>query len=115
MVTLTLHVCKTLDPRYEGTYRVIQIKGKQVELAHNGTVAPTKWAHVSHLKPLLWADEIIEHLPKESAFARKTKLGLNPDRIPDLNWKRATELNIHGLFESICRSGANPEKVFRIH
>ena len=22
---------------------------------------------------------------------------------------------MHGLFESICRSGVNPEKVFRIH
>ena len=94
MVTLKVHIRKTLDPRYEGTYRVIQVKGNQVELARNGTVTPSKWAHVSHLKPLLQADEIIELLPKENAFARKTKLALNPDGIPDLNWKRATELNI---------------------
>ena len=65
-----------------------------MELARNGTVTPTKWAHISHLKPLLRVDEIIEHLPKESAFAHKTKLALNPDKIPDLDWKRATELNI---------------------
>ena len=45
------------------------------------------------MKPLLRANEIIEHLPKESAFARKTKLALNPTKIPDLDWKRATELN----------------------
>ena len=93
MVTLKVHIWKTLDPRYEGTYRVIHIKGNQVELAHNGTVTPTKWAHISHLKPLLQADKIIEHLPKKSAFARKTKLVLNPNKIPDLDWKRATELN----------------------
>ena len=93
LVTLKLHIRKTLDPWYEGTYRVIRIKGNQVELARNGTVAPTKWAHISHLKPLLWADEIIEHLPQDNAFARKTKLALNPDKIPDLEWKRATELN----------------------
>ena len=37
--------------------------------------------------------KIIEQLPKDSAFARKTKLALNPDKIPDLEWKRATELN----------------------
>ena len=92
-VTLKVHIRKALDPRYEGTYRVICIKGNQVELAYNVTVAPTKWAHISHLKPLLRADEIIEHLPKDSAFARKTKLDLNPDKIPDLDWKRATELN----------------------
>ena len=93
LVTLKVHIRKTLDPRYEGTYRVISIKGNQVELACNGTVMPTKWAHISHLKPLLQADEIIEHLPQENAFARKTKLALNPDKIPDLNWKRATNLN----------------------
>ena len=46
------------------------------------------------MKQLLRADEIIEQLPKDSAFARKTKLALNPDKIPDLEWKRATELNI---------------------
>ena len=45
------------------------------------------------MKPLLRADEIIEQLPKDSVFARKTKLALNPDKIPDLEWKRATELN----------------------
>ena len=56
-------------------------------------VTPTKWAHISHLKPLLWVDEIIEHLPQENAFARHTKLALNPDKIPDLDWKRATDLN----------------------
>ena len=93
LVTLKVHIRKTLDPRYEGTYRVIRIKGNQVELARNGTVAPTKWAHISRLKPLLWADEIIEHLPKDDTFARKTKLALNPEIIQDLEWARATELN----------------------
>ena len=53
LVTLKVHIRKTLDPRYEGTYRVVRIKGNQVDLAQNGTVAPTKWAHISHLKPLL--------------------------------------------------------------
>ena len=53
LVTLKVHIRKALDPRYEGTYRVIHLKGNQVELARNGTVTPTKWAHISHLKPLL--------------------------------------------------------------
>ena len=71
----------------------MRIKGNQVELARNGTVEPTKWAHVSHLKPLLGANEIIEQLPKDNAFPRKTKLALDPNKIPDLKWKRASELN----------------------
>ena len=33
LVTLKVHVRKTLDPRYEGTYRVLQIKGNQVEIS----------------------------------------------------------------------------------
>ena len=93
LVTLKVHMQKTLDPTYEGTYRVIQVKGNQVEIARSGTVTPTKWAHITHLKPLLWADKIIEHLPTGDAFARKTKLALNPDKILDLHWQRATQLN----------------------
>ena len=69
------------------------MKGNQVEIVRNCTVTPTKWAHISHLKPLLRAEEIIEHLQKENSFARKTKLALNPDKIPDLQWKRETKLN----------------------
>ena len=76
LVTLKVHVRKTLDPKYEGTYRVLQIKGNQVEIAHNGTVTPTKWAHVSHLKPLLQADEIIEHLPRRMPLPVKLNLPL---------------------------------------
>ena len=64
---------KTLDPRYEGTYRVIQVKGNQVEIVCIGIVTPTKCPHITHLKPLLWADELIEHLPTGDAFVRKTK------------------------------------------
>ena len=32
VVTLKVHVRKTLEPKYEGTYRVLQIKGNQVKL-----------------------------------------------------------------------------------
>ena len=56
-------------------------------------MTPTKWAHVTHLKPLLRAGDIIEHLPTEGAFARKTKLALDPAKIPNLQWERATQLN----------------------
>ena len=64
-----------------------------MEIARNGTVTPTKWAHITHLKPLLQADEIIENLRKEDAFACKTRLALNPDKIPDLDCQRTTKLN----------------------
>ena len=63
LVTLKVHLRKTLTPRYEGNYRVVAIKGNQVELAREGTVLPTKWYHVSHVKPLLKANEAISPLP----------------------------------------------------
>ena len=94
LVTLKVHIRKTLDPRYEGTYRVISIKGNQVEIARTGTVSPTKWAHIAHVKPLLRADDVIDKLPDYKAFARKAKLACNPDKLPDLGWDRADSMNV---------------------
>ena len=42
LVTLKVHLRKTLTPRYKGNYRVVAVKGNQVELAREGTVLPTK-------------------------------------------------------------------------
>ena len=83
LVTLKVHLHKTLAPRYEGNYRVVAIKGNQVELAREGTVLPTKWYHVSHVKPLLQANEAISRLPAYDMFGRKGKLVIHPDNIPD--------------------------------
>ena len=56
LVTLKVHLHKALTPRYERNYCVVAVKGNQVELAKEGTVLPTKWYHVSHVKPLLQAN-----------------------------------------------------------
>ena len=39
-------------------------------------------------------DNIITKLPDYQSFGRKTKLRLNPDRIPNLHWKLSTTLNM---------------------
>ena len=83
LVTLKVHLHKTLAPRYEGNYHVVAVKGNQVELAREGTVLPTKWYHVSHVKPLLQANEAINQLPAYDTFIRKEKLAIHPDNIPD--------------------------------
>ena len=70
LVTLKVHLRKTLAPRYEGNYHVVAIKGNQVELAKEGMVLPTKWYHVSHLKPLLQANETINRLPAYNTFGK---------------------------------------------
>ena len=83
LVTLKVHLRKTLTPRYEGNCHVVSVKGNQVELAREGTVLPTKWYHVSHVKPLLQANEAINRLPAYDTFGRKGKLAIHPDNIPD--------------------------------
>ena len=83
LVTLKVHLRKTLTPRYEGNYHVVAVKGNQVELAREGTVLPTKWYHVSHVKPLLQTNEAISRLPAYDTFGRKGKLAIHPDNIPD--------------------------------
>ena len=83
LVTLKVHLHKTLTPRYVGNYRVVAIKENQVELSREGTVLPTKWYHVSHVKPLLQANEAISRLPAYDTFRHKGKLAIHPDNIPD--------------------------------
>ena len=83
LVTLKVHLRKTLAPRYKGNYHVVAIKGNQVELAKEGMVLPTKWYQVSHVKPLLQANEAINQLPAYDTFRRKGKLAIHPDNIPD--------------------------------
>ena len=83
LVTLKVHLRKTLAPRYKGNYRVVAVQGNQVELAREGTVLPTKWYHVSHVKPLLQANEAINRLPAYDTFGCKEKLAIHPDNIPD--------------------------------
>ena len=53
----------------------------------------TKWAHITHVKSIFPADNIIASLPDYSTFGRKTTLRLNPDKILDLSWNIATQLN----------------------
>ena len=83
LVTLKVHLHKTLAPRYKGNYCVVAVKGNQVELPREGTVLPTKWYHVSHVKPLLQANEAISRFPAYDTFGRKGKLAIHPDNIPD--------------------------------
>ena len=82
------HVRGPFDPKYTGDYRVISLRGNQVEVQPtNG--GPTEMKHITHVKYILPADRYINQLPDYSAFGRKTTLRINPDYIPDLHWKLA--------------------------
>ena len=92
LVLIKNNTKRGFQPRFLDNYRVVRIKGQQVEV-RPAIGGDTKWAHITHVKPMLPADNVIASLPDYSAFGRKTTLRLNPDKIPDLNWNIATQLN----------------------
>ena len=77
------------DPEFIGDYRVITLKGNQVEIqpASGGL---TKMKHIKHVKYILPTDRYISQLPDYSMFRKKTTLRMNPDHIPNLHWRLAS-------------------------
>ena len=80
------HVKGPFDPNFTGDYRVVSLKGNQVEIqpANRG---PTEMKHIKHVKYILPTDRYINQLPDYSKFGRKTTLRMNLDHIPHLHWK----------------------------
>ena len=87
-VVIQNHTKGPFDPKYIGDYRVVSLKGNQVEIqpAKGGL---TEMKHMKHIKHVLPADKYINQLPNYSKFGRKTTLRINPDQILDLHWKLA--------------------------
>ena len=90
------HTADPFDPVYKGNYRVVAIKGNQVEVtpAEGGK---NQMVHITDVKYILPADNIIAKLPNYIKFGRKTKLRLNPQNIPDLNWGLAITANTKSI------------------
>ena len=88
MVLIQNHNKGPFDPKYIGDYRVISLKGNQVEI-QPAIGGPTEMKHIKHVKYISPTDNIINKLPDYSGFGSKTKLRINPDQIPDLHWKLA--------------------------
>ena len=82
------HVKRPFDPKFIGDYRVVALKGNQVEI-QPAIGGPTEMKHIKHVKYILPADRYINLLPNYSMFRRKTTLRMNPDHILDLHWKLA--------------------------
>ena len=86
MVLIQNQVKGPFDPKCIGDYRVISLKGNQVE-KQPAVGGPTEMKHIKHVKYILPTNKYIDQLPDYSGFGRKTTLRLNPDLIPDLHWK----------------------------
>ena len=88
-VMIKNHTAGPSEPVHKGNYHVVAIKGNQVEVvpAEDGK---SQMAHITDVKYILPADNIIVKLPDYNKFGHKTKLTLNPENIPDLNWELST-------------------------
>ena len=82
------HTKGPFDPKYVGDYRVVAIKGTQVEIRPS-IGGPTEMKDVKHVKYILPADCYVKEIPDYTVFGRKTTFRLNPDKIPDLYWSLA--------------------------
>ena len=92
LVLLHNHTGKSLEPRFKDDFRVLLIKGNQIQLIPIH-VKETRWAHISDVKYILPADTIIDHLTTKSISKRPSTLNIHPAREPDLQWQLATTLN----------------------
>ena len=87
LIMLKRHDKKTFEPVYEGYYRVIQIRGNQVD------VQSTTENQTKTVKVVLPVDRVINEMPDYTKFGRKSKLDLDPTKIPNLNWELSTKLS----------------------
>ena len=92
LVLIKDHTAKAFQPHYVGNYRIVSLKGNQVEVRKTEG-GNTTWVHLTDVKYIVPVDNVINKLPDYQSFGRKTKLRLNPDRIPDLHWNLSTTLN----------------------
>ena len=93
LVLIKDHTAKAFQPCYVGNYRIVSFKGNQVEVCKTEG-GNTTWVHLTDVKYILPVDNVITKLPDYWSFGRKSKLRLNPDRIPNLHWSLSTTLNM---------------------
>ena len=92
LIMLKRHDKKAFEPVYEGYYPVLQTRGNQVD-AQSITGDQVKTVHIKDVKVVLPVDRVINEMPDYTKFGRKSKLNLDPTKIPDLNWVLSTKLH----------------------
>ena len=84
------------DPQFTGDFRVVSLKGNQVEI-QPAVGGPTEMKQIKHVKYVLPTDKYINKLPDYSGFARKMMLRINPDQILDLHWNLTNTYHTTGI------------------
>ena len=88
-VMIKNHTAGPFEPVHKGNYCVVAIKGNQVEVV-SAEGGKNQMVHITDVKYILPAENIIAKLPDYNKFCNKTKLSLHPENISDLYWELAT-------------------------
>ena len=91
------------DPKFIGDYRIVSLKGNQVEI-QPAVGGPTEMKHIKYVKYILPANKYIDKLPDYSRFGRKTTLRINPNQRPDLHWKLANSYHTTNIGQTVTES-----------
>ena len=94
LIMLKRHDKKTFEPAYEEYYRVLKMRGNQVDV-QSVLGDQVKMVHIKDVKVILPVDKVINEMPDYTKFGRKSKLDLDPTKIPDLNWVLLTRIHTH--------------------
>ena len=81
LIMLKRHDKKTFEPVYEGYYLVLK-RGNQVDV-QSVLGDQVKTVHIKNVKVILPVDRVINEMPDYTKFGRKSKLDLDPTKIPD--------------------------------
>ena len=80
------------DPVYIEPYRIVSIKGNQVEVMPP-TAGKTKMVLITDVKYIPAAGSMTAKIPYYKDFYRETKLRFNPLHIPDEKWQLPMHIN----------------------
>lgn len=91
LVLVRKHVRSQWDPKYDHSYRITKIHGRQVELqSQDGKV---KLINIQDIRPQYPVDDVLQHLPDYRQFGRAAKYVAHPNLLKDLGW----DLNLKEL------------------
>ena len=94
LIMLKRHDKKAFEPIYEGYYCVLKRRGNHVDV-QSLSGGQVKTVHIKDIKVVLLVDQVINEIPDYTNFGRKSKLDLDPNKIPDLNWILSTRIHTH--------------------
>ena len=92
LVLLRNHTRRPLEPQFKGHFRVLAIKGNQVQLKSLQR-GDTRWAHTKDVKYVLPADAVIAQIPNYEKSGCPSTLNTHPNRQQNIQWQLPTTLN----------------------